>query len=72
MKNNEDVTHAIADLIQLHDEVLARVFAIQTLLEDLGLVSSDEVRQRTEQLRKQFELDLEARFAALEEKSDAK
>jgi hypothetical protein len=51
-------------LIRLHDDVLARVFALQTLLQDLALISPDEVDQRTEQLRKQFASDLEARLAA--------
>jgi hypothetical protein len=46
-------------LIQLHDEVLARVFALQTLLQDLGVLSQEKVQQRAEELRQQFALDLE-------------
>jgi hypothetical protein len=64
LKNNQDVTQDIADLIRLHDDVLARVFALQTLLQDLGVLSPEEVQQRAEKLRKQFALDLETRLVA--------
>ena len=70
MKNNVDVTQAVAELIQLHDDVLARLFAIQTLLQDLELISPEQVQRRTDQFRKQFAADLEARLAALQEKTD--
>jgi hypothetical protein len=66
LKNKQDVTQDIADLIRLHDDVLARLFALLTLLQDLGVLSPDKVRQRTEELRKQFALDLEARLGAEE------
>ena len=42
LKNNKDVTHDIAELIRLHDDVLARVFALQTLLQDLGVLSPEQ------------------------------
>lgn len=64
LKNNKDVTQDIAELIRLHDDVLARVFALQTLLQDLGVLSPEQVQQRAERLRKQFTLDLETRLGA--------
>ena len=70
--NDNKVTQAIAELIRLHDDVLARVFALQTLLQELDLVSPDQVQDRTEQFRRQFASDLEARLAALQEKTVGK
>jgi hypothetical protein len=64
LKNNKDVTQDIAELIRLHDDLLARVFALQTLLQDLGVLSPEKVQQRAERLRKQFTLDLEMRLGA--------
>ena len=72
LKNKKDVTQDIADLIRLHDDVLARVFALQTLLQDLGVLSPEEVQQRAEQLRKQFALDLETCLGAKESGSRTK
>ncbi len=69
LKNKQDVTQDIADLIRLHDDVLARVFALQTLLQDVGVLSPEEVQQRAEKLRKQFALDLETRLVAEESRS---
>ncbi len=71
MKDDNELSQSIAELIRLHDDVLARVFALQTLLQDLKLISSDEVERRTEQFRKQFALDLDVRLAAREAKADA-
>jgi hypothetical protein len=71
MKDDKELSQSIAELIRLHDDVLARVFALQTLLLDLDLISSDEVERRTGQFRKQFASDLEARLAALQAKTDA-
>jgi hypothetical protein len=71
MKDDKEISESIAELIRLHDDVLARVFALQTLLQDLDLISRDEVERRTEQFRKQFALDLEARLAARQAKTDA-
>ncbi len=71
MKDDKELSQSIAELIRLHDDVLARVFALQTLLQGLDLISSDEVERRTEQFRKQFALDLEARLAALQAKTDS-
>jgi predicted methyltransferase len=71
MNDCKEVTQAIAELIRLHDDVLARVFAVQTILQDLGLVSPNEVQLRTEELRRDFAKDLEARLAALEKKTDS-
>ena len=68
--NDKEVTQAIAELIRLHDDVLARVFAMQTLLEDRDLISPEEIQRRTEEFRKQFAANLEARFAAHQEKTD--
>jgi hypothetical protein len=68
---DKEVTQAIVELIRLHDDVLARVFALQTLLQELDLVSRDEVQDRTDQFRKQFASNLEARLAALQEKTVA-
>ena len=62
LKNSKDVTHDIAELIRLHDDVLARVFALQTLLQDLGVLSPEKLQQRTEELKKRFALDLETRL----------
>jgi hypothetical protein len=70
MKNDKEFSQSIAELIRLHDDVLARVFALQTLLQDLNLISADEVERRTEQFRKQFALDLEARLVARQAKID--
>jgi hypothetical protein len=72
LKNEQDNTQDIADLIRLHDDVLARVFAIQTLLQDLGVLSPEEVQRRVEKLKKQFTLDLETRLGAEESGSRAK
>jgi hypothetical protein len=69
LKNKQDVTQEIGDLIRLHDDVLARVFALQTLLQDLGVLSPEDVQRRAEKLRKQFALDLEARLVAEESRS---
>ena len=66
LNNEKDVTPDIVDLIRLHDDVLARVFALQTLLQDLGVLSPEDVQQRAEKLRKQFALDLKTRLAAEE------
>jgi hypothetical protein len=71
MKDDEEFSQSIAELIRLHDDVLARVFALQTLLQDLTLISPEEVERRTEQFRKQFALDLEARLVARQAKTDA-
>jgi hypothetical protein len=71
MKDDKEPSQSIAELIRLHDDVLARVFALQTLLQDLDLISPDEVERRTEQFRKQFALDLEARLVARQAKTDA-
>jgi hypothetical protein len=70
MKDDKELSQSIAELIRLHDDVLARVFALQTLLQDLELISPDEVERRTEQFRKQFASDLEARLAAREARTD--
>ena len=72
LKNKKDVTPDVADLIRLHDDVLARVFALQTLLQDLGVLSPEEVQQRAEQLKKQFALDLETCLGAKESGSGTK
>jgi hypothetical protein len=66
LKNSKDVTQDITELIRLHDDVLARVFALQTLLQDLGVLSPEKVQQRTEELKKRFALDLEMRLRAEE------
>ena len=71
MKDDKELSQSIAELIRLHDDVLARVFAVQSLLQDLELISPDEVERRTEQFRKEFALDLEARLAARQAKTDA-
>jgi hypothetical protein len=71
MKDDKEVSQSIAELIRLHDDVLAHVFAMQTLLQDLDLISPGEVEQRTERFRKQFALDLEARLAARHRKIDS-
>ena len=71
MKDDKEFSQSIAELIRLHDDVLARVFALQTLLQDLTLISPDEVERRTEQFRKQFAVDLEARLVARQAKTDA-
>jgi hypothetical protein len=49
LNDNEEVTQAIAELIRLHDGVLARVFALQTLLQDLGVLSPKQVQRRTDE-----------------------
>jgi hypothetical protein len=72
LKNNKDVTQDIADLIRLHDDVLARVFALQTLLQELGVLSPERVQRRVTELKKQFALDLEARLGAEESGSRTK
>jgi len=64
LKNNKGVKKDIAELIRLHDDVLARVFALQTLLQDRGVLSPENVQLRAEELRKQFALDLETRLSA--------
>ena len=66
MKDDKELSQSIAELIRLHDDVLARVFALQTLLQDLGVLSPEDVQQRAEKLRKQFALDLKTRLAAEE------
>jgi hypothetical protein len=71
MMEEKELSQSIAELIRLHDDVLARIFALQTLLEDLEVLSPKQVQQRTDELRKQFAADLEARFAAHQEKTNA-
>jgi hypothetical protein len=71
MKDHKELTQSIAELIRLHDDVLAHVFAMQTLLQDLDLISPGEVERRTEHFRKQFALDLEDRLAARQRKTDS-
>ena len=71
MKDDKELSQSIAELIRLHGDVLAHVFAMQTLLQDLDLISSDEVERRTEQFRKQFALDLKARLTACQKKIDS-
>jgi hypothetical protein len=71
MKDDKELSQSIAELLRLHDDVLARVFALQTLLQDLDLISPDEVERRTERFRKEFALDLEARLVARHAKTDA-
>jgi hypothetical protein len=71
MKDHKELSQSIAELKRLHDDVLAHVFAMQTLLQDLDLISPGEVERRTEQFRKQFALDLEARLAARQRKTDS-
>jgi hypothetical protein len=71
LKNDTIVDHTVIELIRLHDDVLARLFAIQTLLQDLGLILPEEIQRLTEQFRKQFAADLDARFTARQEKTDA-
>ena len=53
----------MAELIRLHDDLFARVFALQTLLQDLGVLSPKQVQRRTDELREQFAADLEAQLA---------
>ena len=72
MKDDNELSQSIAELIRLHDDVLARVFALQTLLQDLGVLSPEEVQRRVEKLKKQFTLDLETRLGAEESGSRAK
>ena len=67
----QELSQSIAELIRLHDDVLAHVFAMQTLLQELDLISPGEVERRTEQFRKQFALDLEARLAVRRRKTDS-
>src|ERR1700722_12881078 len=62
----------MAELIRLHDDVLARVFALQTLLQDLELLWPKQVQRRTEELRKQFAANLEFQLATLPKKPDLK
>lgn len=71
MKNDTVVDRTVVELIRLHDAVLARLFAIQTVLQDLDFISPEEVQRRTVQFRKQFAADLDARFSAHREKTDA-
>jgi hypothetical protein len=71
MKDDKELSQSIAELIRLHDDVLARVFAMQTLLQDLDLISPDEVERRAEQFRKEFALDLEVRLAARQRTMDS-
>jgi hypothetical protein len=71
MKDNIELSQSITELIRLHDDVLARVFALQTLLQDRDLISIDDVERRTEQFRKRFALDLETRLATRQEETDA-
>jgi hypothetical protein len=64
LKTDTELDQAIVELIRLHDDVLARLFSIQTLLQDLDLILPEEIQRRTEQFRKRFAADLDARFAA--------
>lgn len=66
MNDDRELSQSIAELIRLHDDVLARVFALQAVLQDLSLCSASEVQERTDQFRKKFGGDLEARFVALQ------
>jgi hypothetical protein len=52
LNDSQEITQATAELVGLHCEVLARVFALQTLLQDLDLLSPQQVQQRTEDFRK--------------------
>jgi hypothetical protein len=70
LNDSQEITQAIAELMRLHYDVLARVFALQTLLQDLDLLSPHQVQQRTEDFRKKFASDREA-FAALRKKTPA-
>jgi hypothetical protein len=70
MQDNKDLKQAITELIRLHDDVLARTIALQTLLQDLDLVFPEEVQHRTNEVRKRFALDLEARLAKLGKEMD--
>jgi hypothetical protein len=72
LKDKKDAAPDIADLIRLHDDVLARVFALQTLLQDLGVLSPERVQKRAEELKKQFALDLETRLGVEESGSRTK
>jgi hypothetical protein len=60
LNDSQEITQAIAELMRLHYDVLARVFAFQTLLQDLDLLSSQQVQQRTKDFRKKFASDREA------------
>lgn len=71
MKDDRELIQSIAELIRLHDDVLARVFALQTLLQDLDITSAEEVERRTEQFRKQFATDLQGHLAARQGKTDS-
>lgn len=70
LNDSQEITQAIAELMRLHYDVLAPVFALQTLLQDLDLLSPHQVQQRTEDFRKKFASDREA-FAALRKKTPA-
>ena len=63
MNDDRDLRQAITELIRLHDDVLSRIIALQTLLQDLDLVFPEEVLYRTNEVRKRFASDLEDRFA---------
>lgn len=71
MKDDCNISQVIAELIRLHDDVLARVFALQTLLQEREVLFDEEVQQRTNELRKRFASDLEARWAKLGKEMDS-
>jgi ABC-type dipeptide/oligopeptide/nickel transport system ATPase component len=59
LNDSQEITQTIAELMRLHYDVLARVFALQTLLQDLDLLSLQQVQRRTEDYRKKFASDRE-------------
>ena len=50
----DHVNQAIAELVHLHEDVLAHVFAFQTVLQDLGLISASQASDRIGHFRQQF------------------
>jgi hypothetical protein len=52
--NANDVSHVIAVLVEMHEDLMAHVFAMQTFLQELGFLEPDAVDRRADEFRKGF------------------
>jgi hypothetical protein len=67
----DHVSQAIAELVHLHEDVLAHLFAFQTLLQDLGLISASQASDRIGHFRQQFSEHSDAGILDLAKRLDA-
>ena len=70
-KESLEFSKAIAELIEMHESLMAHVFSIQTFLQDQGLLRPVPVDRRAGKFRKQFAKSRKKQLKRLEKKLSA-